>query len=69
MKRQKSATFAKKFKHKQTNDKNYCKVQDHCHHICKYRDSAHSTCSLKYTISKERAVFFTVDINMTFILS
>ena len=34
MKRQKFATFAKKEKIERecTNDKNYCKVKDHCHY-------------------------------------
>ena len=42
MKRQKSAAFAKKFEHKYTNDKNYCKVKDHGHYPDKYRGDAYS---------------------------
>ena len=47
MKRQKSSAFVKNFKHKYTNDKNYCKVKDHCHYAGKYKDAVHSKCNLK----------------------
>ena len=30
------------FQHKHTNDKNYCKVEDHCPYTGKYSGSAHS---------------------------
>ena len=42
----------KKFEHKYTNDKNYCKFKDHCDYSGKYKGTAHSICNLKYTISK-----------------
>ena len=58
MKRQKSSAFVKNFKHKYTNDKNYCKVKDHCHYAGKYKDAVHSKCNLKYSISNEIHVVF-----------
>ena len=42
----------KKFEHKYTNDKNYCKVRDHCYYIGKYRRDTYSICNLKYSIPK-----------------
>ena len=54
MRRQQSATFAKKeFKHKCTNDENCRKVNQHCHYTCKYRGASYSLCNLKYCIPKE----------------
>ena len=58
-----------KFKHKYTNDKNYRKVRDHRDYTGKYRDAAHSICNLKYSISKEIPVVFTMDLTMIIILS
>ena len=54
MKRQKSATIEKKFKHEYSNDKNYHKVRDHFHDTGKYRGAAHSN----YSILKEIPVVF-----------
>ena len=42
MNSQKPAKFAKKFKHKYTNDKTYCKYTSHCHYTGKYGGGAHS---------------------------
>ena len=52
MKKQESATFPKKFKQKNTNDKNCFKVKDQCHYTSKYRGATHSICNLKYSITK-----------------
>ena len=32
-------------------------------------DAAHSICNLKYSITKENKIFFTMDLTMIFILS
>ena len=42
MNSQKPVKFAKKFKHKCTNDKTYCKYSSHCHYTGKYGGGAHS---------------------------
>ena len=54
-----TVTFSKKkFEHKYTNDKNFCKIKDHCHYTGKYRRGAHSICNLSYSIPKEISVVF-----------
>ena len=47
-----------KFEHKYTNDKNYCKVKDHCHYTGKYRSAAYIKHNLKCCISKQVPVVF-----------
>ena len=44
--------FKKRFEHKYTNDKNYCKVRNHCHYTGKHKGAAHSICNLIYSIPK-----------------
>ena len=52
--------FKKEFYHKFSNDKNYCKVKDHCHFTGKYERAPQNICNLKNGISKEiRVVFYT----------
>ena len=43
----------KSFERKYTNDKNHCKVKDHCRYTGKYKCVGHSICNLKYSIPKE----------------
>ena len=57
MKRQKSATFAKKG-HKYTNNKNYRKFKEHCHYSGKNRVAAYSMFNLKYSILRKIPVVF-----------
>ena len=57
MKRQKSTTFAR-FIYKYINDKNYCKVSNHCHYTGKYRSGSHKICNLQYSILKGILVVF-----------
>ena len=60
------------FEQKYTNDKNYCKVKDHCHYTGKYRGATHSIFNLKYSkrnIPKEFLWFFTMDQTIIIILS
>ena len=40
------------------NDKNNCKVRDHCHYIGKYRGAAHNICNLTYKVLNEISVAF-----------
>ena len=42
----------KKMKIKYLNDKNYCKVKDHCHFTKKYGGASLSICNLKYIVPK-----------------
>ena len=35
----------KKFEHKYTSDKNYCKVKDHCYYTGKYKGGARGICN------------------------
>ena len=58
MKRRQSTTFAKTLEYKYTNDRNYHKVKEHCHHTGKYAGAAHSICHLKYSIPKEVPLVF-----------
>ena len=53
----------KLFEHKYTNDKNYCKVKDHCHYHGKYRVAARSIYNLKYSIHKEMLMIFNNESN------
>ena len=48
----------KRFVHKYTSYKIYCKVRKHCHCTSKYRGVAHTICNLKYSIPKEIPVIF-----------
>ena len=43
---------------KNTKDKNYQKVRDHCHYTGKYRGTAHSICNLKFKVLNEIPVVF-----------
>ena len=43
---------------KNTKDKNYWKVRDHCHCTGKYRGAAHSICNLKFNVLNEIPVVF-----------
>ena len=43
----------KRFLKKCANDKDYCKVLDHCHYTGKYRGAAHSICNLKFNAHNE----------------
>ena len=54
---------------KDTNDKNYLRVGDHCHYTGKYKDSAHSIWNFRYKIPKNNPVFFAIDETMIIILS
>ena len=51
------------FKHKYTNNKNYCKVKDHCHYTAKYRGAAHGKYNLKYSIPEKIHVVFHSGLN------
>ena len=65
MKRRNSATIAiKKFEYRNTNDKNYRNVKDHCHYTSKYRRTAHSISNSKYSIPKEITAIFHDGSNM-----
>ena len=35
------------FAEESNEDKNYCKVRDHCHYTGKYRGAAHGMCNLR----------------------
>ena len=48
----------KKFEHEWTNDKNVCKVKDHCQYTGKCRGAGYSTCNSKYSLPKEIPVVF-----------
>ena len=48
----------KTFEDKFADDKNYCKIGDHCYCTGKYRGAAHSICNLKYIMPKEITVIF-----------
>ena len=43
---------------KETDDKNYRRVRDHCHLTGKFRGAAHSICNLKYRLPKFYPVIF-----------
>ena len=60
MKRQQSATFAKIFKHKYTNDTGKLKVN---HYTGKLKGVAHSVQGLKYSIPKEIPAVFHNELN------
>ena len=38
--------YGKRFLKKFANDRNYRKVEDHCHFTDKHRDGAHSICKI-----------------------
>ena len=57
MKRQKSAAFAES-RDKYANNKNYCKVRDHCYYTGKQRGPAHSISNLRYSIPNKVPVIF-----------
>ena len=57
MKKQKHHAFVQTFDHKYTNDKNNCKVKDHCHYTGKYRGTAHSIRNLQYNLPIYEIVF------------
>ena len=50
-------------------DKKYCKIRNHCNYAGEYRGAAHSICNLKYSITKNVVIVFTMDQKMTIILS
>ena len=55
----KNLLFAKKkFEHKFTNGKNYCKVKDHRYYTGKYRGAVHSIRNLKIGIPKWISLVF-----------
>ena len=39
-------------------DKNHCRIREHCHCRCKYRGVAHSICNLKFDVPNEIPVVF-----------
>ena len=47
-----------KFEDKQTSDKNYRKIRDHCHYAGEYRGAAHRICKLKYSVPKKMPIVF-----------
>ena len=36
-----------------SDDKNYCKVRDHCHYTGKYKGAVHTKCSLRFNVPPE----------------
>ena len=51
-------TCKEKFEHKNTSDKKYHKVRDHCPYTCGCRSAAHSICNLNYSVPKEIPIVF-----------
>ena len=50
-------------------DIKYRKVGDHCHYTNGYRGAAHSIGNLKYSVSKEIPIVFTINLIIIIILS
>ena len=47
-----------KFEDKRDKDKNYQKIEDHCHYTGEYRGAAYSICNLNYSVPKEISIVF-----------
>ena len=47
-----------KFEDKHDKDKNYQKIEDHCHYTGEYRGAAYSICNLNYSVPKEISIVF-----------
>ena len=58
-----------KFEDKYNKDKKYHKGRNHCHYTSEYREAAHSICNLKYSIPKEIAIIFIMDLTIGIIFS
>ena len=59
----------RKFEDKYNKDKKYHKDRNHCHYTSEYREAAHSICNLKYSIPKEIAIIFIMDLTIGIIFS
>ena len=59
----------RKFEDKYNKDKKYHKGRNHCHYTSEYREAAHSICNLKYSIPKEIAIIFIMDLTIGIIFS